>query len=84
MTRDHETFAAVLEALFGPNNVEPAAAAFKTRGDTVRKWKTGRSEIPAGIWDEAAALCAARGAALVDWARRLGSKPSDGAPGRKA
>jgi hypothetical protein len=44
-------------ALFGPRYKQPMAEALKLRrADTIDDWASGRSEIPAGVWLEIAAL----------------------------
>lgn len=39
-------------ALFGELYVAPLANALKVDKNTVGKWAAGKSEVPAGVWDE--------------------------------
>lgn len=72
MTQKTKLLAQVGEALFGPQWQTPLAAALGVGDRTVRRWASGDTEVPDGVWADIAKLCLTRAQDLIGWAGRLG------------
>lgn len=70
LTEDH--LRAVGEALYGPSWQTPLGEALQVADRTVRRWASGETPVPDGVWGDIAKLCATRGNALQRWATKLG------------
>lgn len=66
-----DLLAAAGAALYGPRWQSDLARDLDVGDRTMRRWATGRIEIPAEVRDELAALCRRRGHDLVALAARL-------------
>lgn len=78
MTGNPETLHIVGEALYGPNWQTPLADALGVNLRTMQRWAAGTNAVNPNIWPEIAALCQARGAALVKLGKRLSSRNNRG------
>lgn len=69
LTEDH--LRAVGEALYGPSWQTPLSEALQIADRTVRRWASGATPVPEGVWVDIAKLCRQRGAALDRWSTKI-------------
>ncbi len=70
MKRDGATLTKIGEAAWGPSWQTPMAAALGVSDRTVRRWASA-GDVPDGVWADLAAICKARGGALLDLAQKI-------------
>jgi hypothetical protein len=63
-TRNAETFTRAATALYGGHFRLPLSADLKCSERSVRRWISGSSPIPEGVWNEMRALCLKRAGEL--------------------
>lgn len=71
MTSRDDLFRRTAYALFGTDNSARMADYLTVEKSTVRKWASGASRVPPGVWRELAKLAAERETALSSLGREL-------------
>ena len=73
MIRGAESFRATGEALYGQEWQGPMGSELEVAERTIRRWASGDSEVPEGVWDQLADLCARRARTLEQLASDIRS-----------
>lgn len=71
MKLNHETLAAVGQALYGNQWHTALAGNLGVNVRTMRRWAKGEFDIPGGVWPELRKLCWLRSADIETLARQL-------------